>query len=1651
MMLRHLLIICLILCSGYAQAQNTYYFSINGSDSRTMSEAANNQSRPFKSLAKAQAIMPYLKNGDRLLFRRGDTFYGSLDFNNANVDLQLTVGAYGSSSNPRPVLTGFQEISTWTCDDPSGNSCPGNVWEASLPITPSDIKRLVVNGKAYGKARFPNPGEGDNDGYVMMISGSNKNRVKYGSNPDLPNDLLTVNNRFVGGEIVIRTTTWLHERRIVNSQSNGTINISDELSYDDIEDHGFFIQNHPLCLDQDNEWIFTSNTLKFYSKNNPNTLSVQYASVDHIISIVSHNNITIENVVCEGSNSYGLFIDKQARTNNKPVNIQVRNCVIRQTGRTGVYANNTVDFVFENNVIRDAGGNGLFNQTGGNNSLIRQNEIRQIGMIPGLGEEVALHIGMIMQMPNSLVELNTLDSIGYNGIQIGGTHTVCRKNFIQNFCMVLTDGAGIYGYAPRYADANDRPPPGDNQVISENIILNANPEKIFGVPSGLPPQINGIYIDYQSQNVEVSKNTISNTKGSGIHLHASRNISFLNNLVYDCGLYQMELREGDQTNKAHYPFDKGTITGNKLVAKTLDQDVFRGYWTTNNIRGDHIIDNNYYCNVFNKGKELRIQYNPTATDLVNTRFSLEQWSNFFNFDQNTKQAPIHYKPYRLLSVGNVEYFKNPDFEERADPWFYRESDGIFRNGSLEWIRKDLDAPRTRSNFGSGKSVSVETEKSSNNVQTSQLRFVSILDYRDNKKIEAGKNYILSLDVQAESIPNNYSRAVEVKPFKMSESSTMMQVGTSPEKFEWVFNSEVSSDGQIIDGITFYQSEFDGKIFYDNISLKEAEVEWLDMEDFYFFDYALQTPKTSTLGNYIYTDLDGNYYLPNSSLSLEPFESEILIRVDQSLISEAERNKLPVRFDFTKQEGGATERQVLDLGGTINYITYRPGQTLNVEAVLNSGNTAGIQSFTFEMDYFNDKSFDAPIALVNDNHPPFLLSSGSNTFTPPASLDPNTPHRLKISAYNVDNPKTSATRLFTTEILFYATPEDIYLEAECAQVDLGLNWEAVNDAGATQGQAIVYRRNGQGFQQRDTDPGFASPDKVVSFQVMVPETGKYHVWARVKAPSGQDDSFWVRLNGSAWQVWGSNFNVPSYSSNYKWVKMQAGSLNSPLDFSKGMNTLEFTYRENGTYLDQVFISSNASAPLDNSEPLAANVCNEPVNPPAPPPPPAPSAGQFYLEAECTNVGSAWTKVPDADADNGYAIVYNQGNQGFIQNPNDPNFGSSDKRVTFSFDLPSSGNYYIWVRVKTPSKQDDSFWVRQNGGSWRYWWQGLNDPRSASAYYWVQLQAEDLSSPLTYSAGSQTLEFTYRENGAYLDKILVSDSDVDPNDNPNINTINLCTPNTAPPSDFYLEAECATVGSEWSIVTASGASEGRSVVYNQGPQGFLQNRDDMSVFGSAERRITFQFDIPTTDNYHVWVRVRTPNASDDSFWVRTNGGPWRKWWQGFSNPQYSNDYQWVRLQADQLASPVNFMAGTNTLSFTYRENGAYLDKVFIGSSGATPSGLGGQALVSCNSNQVQTIFSQAQQAPEANLEMLRMYPNPVDGHTATLYFDQLLQGDIEYTIRDRNGVIVAKGMTYLEQPADRVAFNFSKVTLAMGIYYLSIKNAALVTSPIRFTVR
>ena len=153
------------------------------------------------------------------------------------------------------------------------------------------------------------------------------------------------------------------------------------------------------------------------------------------------------------------------------------------------------------------------------------------------------------------------------------------------------------------------------------------------------------------------------------------------------------------------------------------------------------------------------------------------------------------------------------------------------------------------------------------------------------------------------------------------------------------------------------------------------------------------------------------------------------------------------------------------------------------------------------------------------------------------------------------------------------------------------------------------------------------------------------------------------------------------------------------------------------------------------------------------------------------------------------------------------------------------------------------------------------------------------------------------------------------------------------ELWLEAECDTRGANWTMVNDGDASNNNYMVVASGTS------QTSTAPASADDHLSFTFDIASGGNYKIWGRALTTSASDDSFWVRMDGGSWIKW-----NSIPSGSWQWDDVHdSDNSGTAVTFNlgVGSHTFDIALREVGAKIDKLYISDTGTTPTETGSAA--------------------------------------------------------------------------------------------------------------
>jgi hypothetical protein len=517
-------LLVLLLVTNYALAVD-YYISPTGSDANNGTSA----STAWKTLTKLNSSWGSIVSGDKILFERGGTFFGSINVTKSGI----TLGSYGTGE--KPIITGFHTISSWT-------AAGTNRWTAAIPTSLNNIRLLTVNNQITRVGRFPNYV----DGFAGWIRYTN---IIPKSSPVTVTSASAINSNLADGELVLMKLNWNLDVMPVTGISGNNITCLNPAGMWGISPSlyggfGYFLQNSINALDQNNEWHYSNSTkvLTIFSSTNPSDRLVKIPTIQNLITIGGNSNIVIDGLDIQGCTEKGI-------TCSGGSNITIRNCTVRyiQGWAMDLRSNN---LRVENNLIRDIGSNGVWF---GGSGTFTKNALKSVGVwegLPGLtnsgagtqGNQDDQYEGVLLQSSNGITcTFNEFDSTGYNSIKHYGSNITIEKNFIKFPCVTKSDGGGIYCWD------NDGTLARTNRRIKNNVILNAG-KFLYGTST---PDLNtnsyGIYMDGGANGALVDSNVIGPSAFSqnsacgnptrtgddaGIMMNSGTNLTMRGNIVF---------------------------------------------------------------------------------------------------------------------------------------------------------------------------------------------------------------------------------------------------------------------------------------------------------------------------------------------------------------------------------------------------------------------------------------------------------------------------------------------------------------------------------------------------------------------------------------------------------------------------------------------------------------------------------------------------------------------------------------------------------------------------------------------------------------------------------------------------------------------------------------------------------------------------------------------------------------------------------------------------------------------------------------------------------------------------------------------------------------------------------------------------------------
>jgi len=520
------LLFLLFLLPVMCMATNIYFDATAGSDA-----GAGTIGSPYKTIAKLNTLFASMSNGDSVLFKRGETFYGEIVCNHSYIKF----GAYGTGA--KPIITGFYTVPAWT-------NITGNIWESTAAVSTLTTCNIAsINGTNYSMARLPK------SGYYTIGTTNGSTTITDASH--ISTSVITAN---IGAFVAIRELMYEINNRLITNVSGNTITYTaGNPTRTTPVGWGYILMNDQKLITQAGEWSYNSSTKKLsvYSSGTPS--GVKIPALETAVDLNGEDNCSFTNIQFQGFNTTGINTTSQN-------NITVTGCDFSFIGVNVINGyGNSADLIVTGSTFTDIGSRGIW-AASSDRALIQNNTCTRIGHYAGMGSNGDdSYTAIIANGDNSQVLNNTIINAGYCGIRWDGAQTLVQGNFVDTTNYVKDDGGGIYSYQVQYG--NNQHDWGAQRVIRDNIVLNA-----IGAAAGSTEGAQGFgyYFDGQACNFNVLHNTTANNSKAGIFVNGGARFNIDSNTVYNSSRQLYVLKIGGN-------IDDISVNYNTLTAKETTQ------------------------------------------------------------------------------------------------------------------------------------------------------------------------------------------------------------------------------------------------------------------------------------------------------------------------------------------------------------------------------------------------------------------------------------------------------------------------------------------------------------------------------------------------------------------------------------------------------------------------------------------------------------------------------------------------------------------------------------------------------------------------------------------------------------------------------------------------------------------------------------------------------------------------------------------------------------------------------------------------------------------------------------------------------------------------------------------------------------------------
>lgn len=821
-----ILVLALALLTRNAGATE-YYIDSNGDDLRDGKSAGT----AWKTLAKANATS--LQAGDAVLLNRGARFHETIMPSKSGVaGKPIKYGAYGIGA--KPVLSGFSTIPVWT-------SAGTNMWTAPIPNGSASVMSLVIGNVLQPLGRFPKP-SASNGGYLTVASHTGDTSIMDPALASAPD--------FTGGEIYLRMDHWIAYRGPISAHVGSALTFP-STKYSLTDGYGYFVQNHPSTLKTNGDWYYdaTKKMVGLYFTGTPPAVSVP--TLDQLVSMKGNSYIEFNDLAFEGSNGAAIYGISSSFTT-------IRNCSFDFAGTHAINLRFGSNIIIDKNTFTRSVSESIaiYNGNTFDDVTITNNTIDGTGMVTGMAapqsqkQAISVTVGS-----RAIVDHNIITNTGYDAINFEGNDIAVTHNVIDGFCSVNDDGGAIYTSNPRMNLLS-------NRKVAFNIISRG-----IGAPAGTrngASYANGIYLDNNSNHVEVTDNTVSDVTLHAFHGNSNQYVTMKRNNFFDNGIAWGQSRWVNDGSVAAGGQDVigMVVEDNVFFNKTADQTSFsyidRGInFPTPSTLNAHLIsmgtvNNNFYHAPNATPFTYYARDDKNADYVFPPNQSLAQWQVASSLERASILVPA-YPPYIVNGLVGANLYPNGDLEAGIS--------GISGSGApiLAW-------DKTSKLDGAGAlSISLTADPSRPNASEPIKAAFG--------PVSAAKKYLVRVSTLGET-----ERGLLRLTLRQSSGATILApaqyrpFGTKRVDHEFLVDAPTSDSAASWQFDIFKSS---GTTYVDTIIVSEVNAAVSNPNDYVRFEVNKTDVASSVALATTYADARGLVYC--GTLTLAPFSSVILMK------------------------------------------------------------------------------------------------------------------------------------------------------------------------------------------------------------------------------------------------------------------------------------------------------------------------------------------------------------------------------------------------------------------------------------------------------------------------------------------------------------------------------------------------------------------------------------------------------------------------------------------------------------------------------------------------------------------------------------------------------------------------------------------------------